>query len=131
MKNNYLLGIDIGTTSTKTIIIDEHGHSVASSIKDYPLITPKPGWAEQNPDDWWDAAVYTIKDAIKKSGISPENIMAIGLSGQMHGSVFLDKDEKVIRPAILWCDQRTEAQCRKIYDIFGYAGFIKLSGIIP
>ena len=124
---NYLLGIDIGTTSTRAIIIDENGKLVASSTKDYTLITPKPGWAEQNPEDWWNATVYTIKDTIESSNISPKDISCVGLSGQMHGSVFLDKEGKVIRPAILWCDQRTQAQCDKIYKIFGYDDFIKLS----
>ncbi len=124
---DYLLGLDIGTTSTRAIIIDEDGKLVASSIKDYPLITPKPGWAEQNPEDWWNATVYTIKDTIESSNISPKDISCVGLSGQMHGSVFLDKEGKVIRPAILWCDQRTQAQCDKIYKIFGYDDFIKLS----
>ena len=127
---DYLLGIDIGTTSTRAIIIDENGKLVASSTKDYPLITPKPGWAEQNPEDWWNAAVYTIKDALKSSNISPKDISCVGLSGQMHGTVFLDKEGKVIRPAILWCDQRTNDKCDKcdkIYKIFDYDDFIKLS----
>jgi len=124
---NYLLGLDVGTTSTRTILINKNGKLVASSTSDYELITPKPGWAEQNPDDWWKATVKTIKDVLDKSNIYPEDIACIGLSGQMHGSVFLDNRGKVIRPAILWCDQRTYSQCEKIYKIFGYDNFIKLS----
>lgn len=124
---NYLIGFDIGTSSTRCILINKDGKLIASAIKEYPLSTPKPGWAEQDPDDWWKASVYTVKEVLTKSKINPSNIAAIGLSGQMHGSVFLDKGGKVIRPAILWCDQRTEAQCKEIYDIFGYEGFIKLS----
>ncbi len=124
---NYLIGIDIGTTSARTIIVDENGLPVASSTMEYPLITEKPGWSEQNPEDWWNAVVFTIKDVLKKSNISPSGISCIGLTGQMHGSVFLDKLGKVIRPAILWNDQRTFKQCDKIYDIFGYKEFIKLS----
>jgi len=127
MKNNYLLGIDIGTTSTRTILIDENGNLLASSTSDYELITLKPGWVEQNPDDWWTATVKTIKDVIEKTNISPRDIACIGLSGQMHGSVFLDNKGKIIRPAILWCDQRTYSQCEKIYKIFGQDSFIKLS----
>jgi xylulokinase len=123
----FLLGLDVGTTSTRTIIIDENGKLIASSTSDYELITPKPGWAEQNTDDWWTASIKTIKDVIKKSNVSPEDIACIGLSGQMHGSVFLDSKGNVIRPAILWCDQRTFGQCETIYKIFGYDGFIKLS----
>ena len=123
----FLLGLDVGTTSTRTVIIDENSKLVASSTSNYKLITPKPGWAEQIPDDWWIASIKTIKDVIKKSNVSPENIACIGLSGQMHGSVFLDSSGNVIRPAILWCDQRTFKQCETIYKIFGYDGFIKLS----
>ncbi len=127
MARNYLLGLDIGTTATKTILIDENGEILASSSKEYPLITPKPGWAEQNPKDWYDASIYTIKDVIDTAKVDSGDIKAIGLSGQMHGSVFLDKNNDVIRPALLWCDQRTEKQCQEIYDIFGYENFIKLS----
>ncbi|MBC8389723.1 MAG: xylulokinase [Actinobacteria bacterium] len=123
----HLISFDIGTSSTRCILINEDGKLIASAIKEYPLFTPKPGWAEQDPEDWWKATVFTIKEVLTKSKINPSNIAAIGLSGQMHGSVFLDKGGKVIRPAILWCDQRTEAQCKEIYDIFGYEGFIKLS----
>jgi len=123
----FLLGLDVGTTSTRAILTDENSKLIASSISDYKLITPKPGWAEQIPIDWWIASIKTIKDVIKKSNVSPENIACIGLSGQMHGSVFLDSSGNVIRPAILWCDQRTIKQCETIYKIFGYDGFIKLS----
>ncbi len=124
---NYLIGTDIGTTSTKTVIINEKGKVIVSAIKDYPMDVPKAGWAEQNPKDWYDATIATIKESLEKSKINPADIQAIGLSGQMHGSVFLDNNNEVIRPAILWCDQRNEKQCKEIYDIFGYKEFIKLS----
>ncbi len=123
----YLLGMDIGTSSTRAIIIDESGKLLASATSDYPLITPKPGWAEQNPEDWWKASIEVIRKVISDSDISPEDVAALGPSGQMHGSVFLDKEGNVLRPALLWCDQRTSSQCDEIYDIFGYEGFIKLS----
>lgn len=121
------MGIDIRTTSTRAIIINECGKLIASSNYTYPLITPQPGWAEQNPDDWWKATILSVNDAIDKSKLSPKDISSIGLSGQMHGSVFLDKDGNVLRPAILWCDQRTQKQCDEIYEIFGFENFIKLS----
>ncbi len=124
---DYLIGFDIGTTSTRCIIIESGGKLIASATKEYPMATPKPGWAEQDPDDWWRGVLSTIREVLKKSGIDPSDIAAVGLSGQMHGSVFLDKSGSVIRPALLWCDQRTDSQCQKIYDIFGYEGFIKLS----
>jgi xylulokinase len=124
---SYLIGMDIGTSSTRAIIIDEEGKLIASATGEYPLITPKPGWAEQNPEDWWKASIKVIKEVIETSKISPEDVAGIGPSGQMHGSVFLDRDGNVLRPALLWCDQRTQKQCDEIYDIFGYDGFIKLS----
>jgi xylulokinase len=123
-----LIGFDIGTTSTKCILIDRSGKFIASANKEYPMDTPRLGWAEQDPDQWWDASVYTIKEVLAKSKIDPKNISAIGLAGQMHSSVFLDREGKVIRPAILWCDQRTSSQCDTIYNIFGgEKEFIKLS----
>ena len=127
MEKNYLLGIDVGTSGTRCILIEENGTVAASAIKEYPLYTPKPGWAEQNPIDWYDAAISTMKEVLEANKISGSSVKAIGLSGQMHGSVFLDKNNDVIRPALLWCDQRTEPQCQEIYDIFGYENFIKLS----
>ncbi len=125
---DYLIGFDIGTTSTRCILVDRAGKLIASATKEYPMDTPKPGWAEQHPDSWWDASVDTIRSVLKESKVIPSKIAAIGLSGQMHGSVFLDKAGKVIRPALLWCDQRTADQCQTIYDIFGgQEQFIKLS----
>lgn len=123
----YLIGIDIGTTSTRAIIIDETGRVIASNNSEYPLIVPKSGWAEQHPEDWWNAATISVEDIIEKSKIPPKEILAVGLSGQMHGSVFLDSTGTVLRPALLWCDQRTQKQCDEIYQIFGYQNFIKLS----
>ncbi len=123
-----LMGFDIGTTSTKCILIDRSGKLISSSIKEYGMETPNPGWAQQDPDLWWDATVCTAREVLAKSGVRPDDISAIGLTGQMHGSVFLDSEGKVIRPALLWCDQRTFSQCDKIYDIFGgEKEFIKLS----
>ena len=125
---NYLIGFDVGTTSTRCILIDTSGKLVASATKEYPLETPKPGWAQQDPDHWWEASVHTIKEVLLKSNVNPGDISAIGLSGQMHGSVFLNSSGNVIRPALLWCDQRTARQCDTIYDIFGgEKEFIELS----
>jgi xylulokinase len=125
---NYLIGYDIGTSSTRCILVDTNGNLIASSTKEYDMDTPKPGWAEQHPDLWWEASVETVKDVLAKSKIDPSQVAAIGISGQMHGSVFLDSNGKVIRPALLWCDQRTAPQCEDIYNTFGgEEGFIKLS----
>lgn len=115
----FLIGIDIGTSGTKTLLIDETGHVVAGAGAEYPLHTPRPNWAEQNPSDWWNATVDTIRSVLAKSGVAASDIKGIGLSGQMHGSVFLDDAHQVIRPALLWCDQRTAAQCKWIAEAVG------------
>ena len=107
----YYLGLDIGTSGTKALLITEAGKPVASDTQEYPLLTPRPLWAEQNPEDWWKAVVQTTKNVLEKADVKGEEIAGIGLSGQMHGSVFLDKDNNVLRPALLWCDQRTQAEC--------------------
>ena len=120
----YLLGIDIGTSGTKTLLIDETGAVVASATAEHPLYIPKPNWAEQNPADWWAATVSTIREVITKSGVAARDIAGIGLSGQMHGSVFLDAENSVIRPALLWCDQRTAEQCRWITEKVGASDLV-------
>ncbi|MCL4418406.1 MAG: FGGY family carbohydrate kinase [Actinobacteria bacterium] len=119
MINEYVIGIDIGTSGCKSIIVDNKGKVITSSTIEYPLYTPRPGWAEQNPEDWWNATVMTITDVLKKSLIPPASIKGIGLSGQMHGLVALDKNNSVIRPAFLWNDQRTSKQCKEIIELAG------------
>lgn len=110
----YYLGVDIGTSGTKSLLIDESGNPIAEATATYPLATPKPLWTEQNPDDWWNATKSTIQAVVKKAKVKPAEVRAIGLSGQMHGSVFLNARGKVIRPALLWNDQRTSAECEEI-----------------
>ena len=116
---NHYLGIDIGTSGTKTLLIDSSGKVIAEANAEYPLHQPKPGWTEQDPEDWWKATVKTVRAVMKQSGLKPESVRAIGLSGQMHGSVFLDKNDKVIRNALLWNDQRTAAECEEITQAAG------------
>ncbi len=122
------LGIDVGTSGTKTLAMRENGTLLASATAEYPLSSPKPGWSEQNPEDWWKATVETVKKVMKAGKIKPEDIAGIGLSGQMHGSVFLDKAGNVLRPAILWNDQRTAAECADIEKKAG--GRDKLIGMV-
>jgi len=109
---SLLLGIDIGTSGTKAIAVDESGTLIASASVTYELLTPRPLWAEQRPRDWW-AATCEVCQAIAAQ-VGAENISSIGLSGQMHGLVMLDDGGQVLRDAILWCDQRTQAQCDEI-----------------
>ncbi|HJN15244.1 MAG TPA: xylulokinase [Armatimonadota bacterium] len=113
------MGVDIGTSGTRTLLIDEQGQAVASASEEHPLSLPQPGWAEQNPVDWVRTAIASIKAAMAKAGIDGSQVKGIGLSGQMHGSVFLDEANEVIRPALLWCDQRTQAQCDWITSRIG------------
>ena len=118
-----VLGIDIGTTGVKVILLSETGDLIASETVGYLLFTPKANWAEQHPKDWWGATVSAIRSCIEKASTSHSGnveVQAIGLSGQMHSSVFLDTNGEVLRPAILWCDQRTESQCQEIVDIVGF-----------
>ena len=93
---DYIIGFDVGTTSTRCILIDTAGNLIASATREYDMDTPKPGWAEQHPDMWWDASVETVKEVLERSKVDAKDITAIGISGQMHGSVFLDKDGYVI-----------------------------------
>ena len=116
---NVFLGIDIGTSGTKTLAMDAKGKILADAMQTYPCYAPKPLWSEQDPEDWWRATVKSVQQVMKKAKIKPANVKAIGLSGQMHGSVFLDKKDKVIRPAILWNDQRTAAECAEIEERVG------------
>ncbi len=107
----YYLGLDLGTSGVKVLLITEAGQAVASDTQEYPLYTPQPQWAEQDPEDWWQGTVKATQNVLAKAGVRGEEIAGIGLSGQMHGSVFLDKDNNVLRRALLWCDQRTQAEC--------------------
>lgn len=113
----YLIGIDIGTSGTKSILMDENGVLLASATAEYPLYQPQNGWAEQDPEDWWHAVCKTLQEITAK--IDPKAIAGIGLSGQMHSVVLLNENNQVIRPAILWCDQRTDAECKQIESILG------------
>lgn len=111
---SHYLGIDIGTSGTKTLLIDGDGTVIAQADATYPMEQPKPGWTQQDPQDWWKATVKTVRAVMRKSKCDPTDVKAIGLSGQMHGSVFLDRNDNVIRPALLWNDQRTAAECDQI-----------------
>jgi xylulokinase len=110
----YTLGLDIGTSAVKALLMDQNGEIAAENSESYPLYTPNPGWAEQNPADWWQASQKVIKDLIAENEIEAAAIKAISFSGQMHSSVFLDEKMEVIRPAILWSDTRTSKECREI-----------------
>jgi xylulokinase len=110
----HLLGIDIGTSGTKALICDAKGKVLATAMTEHPIFSPRPGWSEQNPRDWWISAVAAIHSVCKKAKVKGDQITAIGLSGQMHGSVFLGDGPKPLRTALLWNDQRTSHECAEI-----------------
>lgn len=124
----YVIGVDIGTSGTKTVLFDEKGNAVSSFLVEYPLYQPKIGWAEQDPEDWWNATYTSINSVIKQSDVNPEDIKGIGLSGQMHGLVMLDKDGEVLRKSIIWCDQRTTAEADELTEKVGKERLVEITG---
>jgi xylulokinase len=109
-----LLGIDIGTSGTKTLLCDARGRVLATAMAGHPSSSPKPGWSEQDPQDWWRSVCSATRTVLKKAKVPGDQVQGIGLSGQMHGSVFLGEGPTPLRPALLWNDQRTGAQCERI-----------------
>lgn len=125
---NYVLGIDSSTTATKALLVDTGGEVVASGVAEYDFETPQPLWAEQDPDLWWSGTVAAIRSCLETAAVPAESIVAIGLTGQMHGLVLLGPDDQPLRPAILWNDQRTGAECDEIRQRVGRERLVALSG---
>lgn len=123
-----LVGIDLGTSSLKVIVMNEYGIIVTDRSKEYVIETPKATFSEQNPVTWWDAAVYCLRATSKAIGSQVNDICAIGLSGQMHGLVILDKNMKLLKPAIIHCDRRSELQINKIYELIGKDELTAITG---
>lgn len=121
---NYYIGIDIGTSSTKSVVFDSKGAALFDSTYEYDLLTPNPGWAEQRPNDWFNASINTLKDIAKKY----PTIKGIGLSGQMHGLVLLDKNDNVLRNSIIWCDNRTVKEKEEIERVIGKDRIKEITG---
>jgi xylulokinase len=123
-----LLGIDVGTGGTRAVVVDEAGGVVASATAEHaPFASPRTGWAEQDPRDWWRATAEAVSAALAQAGAGREEVACVGLTGQMHGAVLLDGAGEVLRPALIWCDQRTDAQCRSITERVGAARLIELT----
>jgi xylulokinase len=122
------LGIDVGTGGTRAVLVDTEGRVTASATAAHtPFASPETGWAEQDPRDWWQAATVAIREVLSQNSINPNEIKAIGFSGQMHGAVLLDNRDEVLRPALIWCDQRTSTQCRTITEKVGADRLIELT----
>lgn len=124
----YFMGIDVSTTGVKAILIDPQGTVVGTANTEHPLSTPYPLWSEQDPEDWWTGAVKSIRLVLAQTGIASRDIAAVGLTGQMHGLTLLDGNGQVLRPAILWNDQRTGSQCDEIRARLGRSHLIQLTG---
>ena len=126
--STYLLGIDVGTTGSKALLVEADGAVKASATTEYPMATPQPLWAEQDPSDWSAATVTSIQQVLQDSGVKPAQIAGVGLTGQMHGLVLLDAQGQVLRPCIMWNDQRTAAQCAAITQKVGEQNVLRLTG---
>jgi xylulokinase len=123
----YVMGIDVGTSGTRAIIVRPDGHVVGAATGDHqPMMMLKPGWAEQEPADWWEATIKAIRGALEAANLKGEDIAAIGMSGQMHGVCLLDKTRAALRPSLIWCDQRSQAQCDWITNKVGADRLIQL-----
>jgi len=123
-----LLGIDTGTSGTRAVLLDGSGRVLSSATVEHePISSPHAGWAEQNPQDWWSAACKAIPECLKRGNTAASEISGIGLTGQMHGLVLLGSDDEVLRPSIIWCDQRTEEECRAITEKVGAQRLIELT----
>lgn len=123
----YVIGVDCGTSGTKTVLFDEKGKVIASHTIEYPMYQPKNGYAEQDPADWANAMLDTVKAVMAKSGVSANDVVGVGISGQMHGLVMLDGDGNVLRKSIIWCDQRTEAEVEQMNRLIGREKLIEIT----
>ncbi len=126
------LGIDVGTGGTRAILVDEGGRTIGSGSGEHvPFASPRPGWAEQDPGDWWKACKVAVAQALRNSGVRGSEVGCVGFSGQMHGAVLLDAEGDVIRPALIWCDQRTDAQSQDLAASIGTDRIIQLTSNPP
>lgn len=123
----YVIGVDCGTSGTKTVLFDENGKVIASKTIEYPMYQPKNGYAEQDPADWSNAMINTIKAVMTQSGVSKEDVKGVGISGQMHGLVMLDKNGSVLRKSIIWCDQRTASEVEDMNKKLGEKKLIEIT----
>ena len=125
---SQLLGIDLGTSSVKALLVTESGQVLSQGSAEYPIHRPQPGWAEQTPSDWWLAAVAAVRRALTAAQGVPLAVLAIGLCGQMHGTVLLDNKEQLLGPAIIWPDQRSQRQVQEMTGLIGDERLIELAG---
>ena len=125
---SHVLGIDTSTTATKAVLVDEKGSVVGIGVAAYGFDAPQPLWSEQEPSLWWDGTIQAVRSVLASTGADAASIQAIGLTGQMHGAVLLDGADRVLRPAILWNDQRTVHACEEIREAVGPQRLIEVTG---
>ena len=118
-RKQILIGLDIGTSSAKCLAIDTNGKVLADCSREYPMAIPRHGWAEQDPEDWWKATVLCLQEIMSSAAVSENELLGLSLTGQMHGLVALGAWDRVIRPAMLWCDQRCQDQCDQMIELAG------------
>ncbi len=124
----HVLGVDVGTGGTRAVIVGEGGRIVGSATEEHePFASPEIGWAEQHPEDWWRACGIAVRKALAGAALRADQIACVGFSGQMHGAVMLDASDEVVRPALIWCDVRTEKQCRDLTQKIGADALIRLT----
>jgi xylulokinase len=124
----FVLGIDVGTSGTRAVIVGENGHIVASATEEHePFASPRIGWAEQRPEDWWRACGIAVRKALAGADSHGDQIACVGFSGQMHGAVMLNASDAVVRPALIWCDVRTGKQCQELSEKIGAEWLIRLT----
>jgi len=125
---SLFLGIDVSTTGSKALLVNEKGKVVGSAANEHPISTPRPLWSEQDPRDWWISSAKSIREALAQAGVTGESVKAVGLTGQMHGLVMMDEKGEVLRPAILWNDQRTAEECEEITRKVGFDKLLSICG---
>ena len=124
----HVIGIDVGTGGTRAVVIGENGRILASATEEHePFASPQIGWAEQDPRDWWRACGIAVRKALANANLRGDQIVCVGFSGQMHGAVMLDASGEVVRPALIWCDVRTEKQCQDLTEKIGAEALIHLT----
>ena len=128
MKEKYLLGIDVSTTAVKALLVDTRGQVKASASVEQEFQTPQPLWVEQDPHHWWQNTIISVRTVLKRGDVEAEDVVAVGLTGQMHGLVLLDERGNLLRPAILWNDQRTGEECKEITELVGEQNLLAITG---
>lgn len=128
VKEPLVIGIDVGTGGVRVLAVNATGDVAAQAVVEHELLLPRPGWTEQRPEDWWSGAATALRHVTEQLGERAKHIVAVGLTGQMHGSVFLDAQGEVIRPALLWNDQRTAAECSEITERVGLERLLQIAG---